>query len=105
MINCCIFKGINSLFIYLPIKVCVRRMIRLNKVKYRWQSDSYHNNQVSDVIEELASGNLQRFTVRLPLRWVGFHDFCRVGSQSAVFGSNTLLNVARGREIINKGQV
>jgi len=43
-------------------------MIRLKNVKYRWQSNGYHNNQVSDVIEEFASGNLQRFTVRLLLR-------------------------------------
>jgi len=68
MTNCCMLKGINSLFVYLLIEVGVWRMIRLKNVKYRWQSHGYYNNQVSDIIEDFASGNLQRFTVRLLLR-------------------------------------
>lgn len=68
IINCYIFETINSLLVYLLIKVCVWRMIRLQNVKYRWQSYGYYSHQVSDVIENFASGNLQRFTVLLLLR-------------------------------------
>ena len=67
IINSCIFKRINSFFVYLLIKVCVWRMIRLKNVKYRWQSYGYYNYEVSDVIEGFATGNLQRFTAGLLL--------------------------------------